>query len=66
MIRLPRAFDYSQPEGEATEQLQVAGAIYELHGARKNLAIYYPPGKHAFPPVARRQAYEFLDRHLKK
>lgn len=46
--------------------MAAARTVYKLHGAAEHLAAYYPPGKHAFPPEARKQAYEFLDRHLKK
>ncbi len=46
--------------------MAVARPTYQLHGAAANLAAYYPPGKHAFPPDARKAAYEFLDRHLKR
>lgn len=46
--------------------MNAAGVIYKLHGAAENLAAFYPPGKHAFPPEARMRAYEFLERHLKK
>ncbi len=46
--------------------MNAARSAYELHGAAQNLAAHYPPGKHAFPPEARKLAYEFLDRHLKR
>jgi dienelactone hydrolase len=45
--------------------MQSAAAIYKLHDATANLTAFYPPGPHAFPPAARKRAYEFLDRHLK-
>lgn len=44
--------------------LRAAGAVYRLHGAAPHLAAFYSPGRHAFPPAARREAYTFLDRHL--
>lgn len=46
--------------------MNATAPIYKLHGVPTNLVAYYPPGKHAFPPAARKEAYEFLDRHLKK
>lgn len=48
------------------EVMTAAGAVYKLHGADDRLSAYYPKGPHAFPPDARKVAYEFLDRHLKK
>jgi len=42
-----------------------ARPIYKLHDADAHLAAFYSPGKHAFPADARKQAYEFLDRHLR-
>lgn len=46
--------------------MAAAKAVYKLHGAEDRLAAHYPKGPHAFPPEARKVAYEFLDRHLKK
>ena len=45
--------------------MQAAAAVYELHGKRENLRAIYPDSPHDFPTDARRQAYEFLDKHLK-
>jgi len=42
-----------------------ARIIYRLHGKTKNLQAVYPNSNHDFPDEARKQAYEFLDRHLK-
>lgn len=46
--------------------MDAARSVYRLYGAAEHLAAHYPPGKHAFPPDARRQAYEFVDRYLKQ
>lgn len=46
--------------------MKAAGAIYKLHNAEDRLVGYYPPGKHDFPAEARKQAYAFVDRHLRK
>jgi len=43
-----------------------AEKIYDLYGKRADLVGYYPDCKHDFPPDARKLAYEFLDKHLKK
>jgi dipeptidyl aminopeptidase/acylaminoacyl peptidase len=45
--------------------IQSAGSIYELLGKRDHLHAIYPESKHDFPEQARKQAYEFLDTHLK-
>jgi hypothetical protein len=52
--------------GGVRDVMTAAEPIYKLHSAGKNLADFYPPGPHAFSSAARKQAYEFLDRHLKK
>ncbi len=46
--------------------MAAAAPVYKLFGATDRLSAHYPPGKHAFPPEARKTAYEFLDRQLKK
>ena len=46
--------------------MTAAGAVYKLHKADARLSAHYPKGPHAFPPDARKTAYEFLDKHLKK
>ena len=48
------------------EVMNAAGRIYALHDAKAHLEAHYFAGKHAFPADARKRAYEFLDRHLKK
>jgi len=47
------------------EVLAVARSVYELHGAKERLVGYYPKAEHSFSDVARRTAYEFLDKFLK-
>lgn len=46
--------------------MAAAGSVYRLYGAADRLAAYYPKTGHAFPPEARKTAYEFLDRHLRE
>ena len=46
--------------------MQAAASVYELHGQRDNLQAHYPESPHDFPAEARRRAYDFLDRHLKR
>lgn len=69
----PRAFLACAPEQDADfavagvrEVLRAAAEIYRLHGVPDRLEAFHPPGPHAFPQEARRRAYDFLDRHLKK
>lgn len=45
--------------------INAARPVYQLLNAAPNLELFRYPGPHAFPEVARRRAYEFLDRHLK-
>lgn len=45
--------------------MQSASPVYELLEKKDNLQAIYPESPHDFPAEARRQAYEFLDRHLK-
>jgi predicted dienelactone hydrolase len=42
-----------------------ARTIYRLHAKLDNLQAVYPDSPHDFPDHTRRQAYEFLDHHLK-
>jgi dienelactone hydrolase len=42
-----------------------AQPVYGLHGKADHLQAVYPDSPHDFPPESRKQAYEFLDRHLK-
>jgi len=46
--------------------MAAAAVVYKLHKAEDRLSAHYPKGPHAFPPDARKIAYEFLDKHLKK
>ena len=43
-----------------------AGPVYGLFDKSKHLQAIYPDSPHDFPVAARQQAYEFLDRHLKR
>ena len=47
------------------KSMAAAQPIYSLHRQRNHLQAVYPDSPHDFPPAARRQAFEFLDRHLK-
>jgi acetyl esterase/lipase len=47
------------------ECVAAAQPIYSLFDRSKNLQAIYPDSPHDFPPAARKQAYEFLDLHLK-
>jgi dienelactone hydrolase len=46
--------------------MSAARAVYQLHGVADRLAAYYPSAPHSFPAGARKRAYAFLDRHLKR
>ena len=48
------------------ETISAAGPVYRLHGKPGNLQAYYPNSKHDFPADARKKAYEFFDKHLKR
>ena len=45
--------------------IRSARTIYRLHGRAQHLQVEVPNGPHDFPADARRQAYEFLDQHLR-
>jgi dienelactone hydrolase len=69
----PRAFLASAAEKDddfevsgVRDVMEAARPIYKLHGVEVNLDASYFAGKHAFPSDARKRAYEFVDRHLKK
>lgn len=47
------------------ESISAARPAYKLLGKSTHLDAIYPDSPHDFPPSARKQAYEFLDRHLK-
>jgi len=47
------------------KSMAAAQPIYSLHGRPDHLQASYPDSPHDFPPATRRQAFEFLDRHLK-
>jgi dienelactone hydrolase len=69
----PRAFLASAAEKDddfdvsgVRDVMAIARPIYKLHNAEDRLSANYYAGPHAFPPAARKTAYEFLDRHLRK
>ena len=45
--------------------MTAARTVYELYGQADALQAHYPDCEHAFPPQARKVAYEFLDKHLR-
>ncbi|MGZ0174558.1 MAG: hypothetical protein ACKVHE_34080, partial [Planctomycetales bacterium] len=47
------------------ESIVAARPIFRLLDRPKHLQAVYPDSPHDFPPATRKQAYEFLDRHLK-
>ncbi len=46
--------------------IRAAATVYEQLGKRANLQALYPESPHDFPEIARLQAYDFIDLHLKK
>ncbi len=45
--------------------LTAAEPVYRLFEAAEDLEVVYPDAGHDFPPDVRRQAYAFIDRHLR-
>jgi dienelactone hydrolase len=69
----PRPFLASAPTRDSNFDVQgvkdciaAAKPVYELLGAAEKLSANYPDCEHNFPPEARKVAYEWLDRWLKK
>ena len=67
----PRAFFTSSPTGDENfdvsgvqETMEEAVKIFKLHSAEDRLEAVYPQSAHDFPPTAREQAYQFIDRVL--
>lgn len=50
--------------GGVRDAMASGRVAYELFDAADRLQAYYPKTGHAFPPDARKVAYEFLERHL--
>jgi dienelactone hydrolase len=44
--------------------VQAATAVYGLFGVGDRIVSVYPPGEHGFPPEARENAYQFIDKVL--
>jgi hypothetical protein len=44
--------------------MEEAVKIFKLHSAEDRLEAIYPQSSHDFPPTAREQAYQFIDRVL--
>jgi dienelactone hydrolase len=69
----PRAFLASAPVKDDNFDVQgvkdcvkAAEPVYKLLGAKEKLTGFYPDAAHDFPDDARKTAYEWLDRWLKK
>ena len=57
--------DHVFPMDSVIKCVNAARQVYELLGAKDNLIIVNPESKHSFPPDARKQAYDFIDKILK-
>jgi dienelactone hydrolase len=69
----PRAFFTSSPLRDdnfevsgVRDCMAAAAPVFALHGKPENLQAVYPDSEHDFPDDARKQAYAFLDRHLRR
>jgi dienelactone hydrolase len=69
----PRAFYINAPLRDSNFEVEgvrkvvaEAGKVYALYGAGEKLKAAYPDAQHDFPEEQRREAYEFLDRQLKR
>jgi dienelactone hydrolase len=69
----PRAVFVSAPVRDANFEVSgvrdciaAARPVFERLGAKENLEVIYPEGAHEFSDEARRAAYTFLDKQLKK
>jgi dienelactone hydrolase len=69
----PRAFFTNSPLHDANFEVEgvrtcitAAQPVYALLGVPDRLAAVYPDAQHTFPQAVRIQAYEFLDRYLRK
>lgn len=69
----PRAFFTNSPTHDdnfdcdgVRETIAEAAFVYGLYNAADNLVAKYPDSAHDFPPATRREAYDFIDTHLKQ
>jgi pimeloyl-ACP methyl ester carboxylesterase len=69
----PRAFFTNSPLHDANFEvegvrvaLDAARPVYQLLGVPDRLVAAYPDAEHTFPQAVREQAYEFLDRRLRR
>ena len=69
----PRAVFVSAPLHDANFEVSgvrdciaAARPVFERLGAKDNLEVIYPDGAHEFSDEARKAAYTFLDKQLKK
>ena len=60
--RVPFDFDVSG----VREVIEAASPVYRLFDKPEYLQAIYPDSPHDFPPAARQQAYDFLDKHLRR
>lgn len=67
----PRAFFTSSPLHDdnfevsgVRETIEQASRIYQMHSVESRLQAIYPDSSHDFPPQARQEAYQFIDRVL--
>ena len=68
----PRAFFVNAPLSDSNFEvsgvrdcIDAAMPVYKLFGAEDRLVAVYPDAQHDFPPEAREEAYEFVDKILK-
>jgi pimeloyl-ACP methyl ester carboxylesterase len=69
----PRAFLASSPVRDGNfevsgvrDSIKAASFVYDLYGQSDRLKANYPDSGHDFPEDARKIAYSFIDKHLKK
>ncbi len=69
----PRAVFVNAPTGDSNfavsgveDCLRAATPVYALYGATDRLQAAHPDCGHDFPPAVREQAYEFMDRILRR
>ncbi|MCP4642440.1 MAG: prolyl oligopeptidase family serine peptidase [bacterium] len=70
MMAAPRPLLVQCSEGEAERddtcaKTSLAGAVYRAQNAGDRLGLFTFPGKHNYPPVAKRYSFAWLDRWLR-
>ena len=56
--------DHVFPERGIREIYRDLTHLYGLYDAREKLSIYLYNGRHSMPPLLRRKAYRFFEKHL--